>query len=426
MKIKLLFLLAVTSTGFAMPSFEWTQQNEMARQFNRALDGVVFMLQQMYQMTQKAPSDQTIEIEEMLRKEASTLNPAVVAKVMTTLECAKTYHLDENNILTIIDYSMPSSDKRLWVFDLNHRKLLFNTYVSHGIKSGVLSSNFFSNKYNSKASSMGVYKTDKSYNGRHGLSLRLQGLDKGFNDNASNRAVVMHGGWYVDEQFIKKYGRAGRSWGCPAVPTELTKPIINTIKDNSIFVVYYPDEDWFVHSKFLNCTPKALGSAEAANIKTAFKPAKEDPDFRDNILFADLNKNNKREESEPVVVVSADQYKHLFQKKPPLERMLRRQINNVEYIALSNQEFKDIVTHLNAEDNRVLNEVYFVIPVVKMVRGYYATEMQFVNLGKIKGIGSPPHLTDNNNPIKNFTVDSEKRSSISLKSSNAFIRWLGL
>ena len=106
------------------------------------------------------------------------------------------------------------------------KKLLFHTYVSHGITSGTLLTNYFSNKYNSKASSIGVYKTEKAYYGREGLSLRLDGLDRSFNDNASNRSVVMHGGWYVDEHFIKKYGRPGRSWGCPALPLNFINPLL--------------------------------------------------------------------------------------------------------------------------------------------------------------------------------------------------------
>jgi hypothetical protein len=149
------------------------------------------------------------QIKNMLEEKTYALNTSVINKVLTTLKCATQYNVARNNILTIIDYSLPSNEKRLWVFDLNQKKLLYNTYVSHGIRSGTLLTNYFSNKNNSKASSLGVYKTNKAYYGREGLSLRLDGLERNFNDNASIRSVVMHGGWYVEENFIKRYRRPG-------------------------------------------------------------------------------------------------------------------------------------------------------------------------------------------------------------------------
>lgn len=160
----------------------------------------------------------------------SGLSPAARDTALITLSCAKLDTLSNNNIFTFIDYSLPANTKRIWVFDIANDKLLYNTYVSHGLGSGTIEADFFSNRYNSKASSIGVYTTKNSYYGRNGLSLQLDGLDQGFNDNASNRALVMHGGWYVTEEFIKKYGRSGRSWGCPALPKDQTQEIINTIK----------------------------------------------------------------------------------------------------------------------------------------------------------------------------------------------------
>ncbi len=428
MKKLLLLLLAVTSTSFSLSSPHFLQKEEIINAFNHVIDRIVLILRTEYQYTQTSPNTLD-EIKDMLHNEANTLNMAVINKVLTTMQCAKAYHIDENNMLTIIDYSLPSNEKRLWVFDLKEKKLLFNTYVSHGIKSGTLLTNYFSNKNNSKASSMGVYKTEKSYYGRHGLSLQLDGLERGFNDNASSRAVVMHGGWYVDEHFIKKYGRAGRSWGCPAVPTNLTESIINTIKEKSIFIVYYPSDDWFVKSKFLNCSKLSTAKKEDA-LEPKVKPMLEESEIRENILFADLNKNNRREESEPIVVMTADHYERMFHTKVPLERMLRRQINHIEYIALSNNEFKNMaaqqVEDLNMANRDMFNEVYFVIPVVKMVRGYYATEMHMVNLGRIKEVRLDSHSSDTNEQIKDFTVTSEAKPMINLKSTNQFIRWLGL
>ena len=370
--------------------------------------------------TQIQPSD---ELRNMLHREASTLNPDVISKAMSVLKCINKYNVDHNNILTLVDYSLPASEKRLWVFDLEDKKLLFNTYVSHGIKSGALSSTIFSNKYDSKTSSIGVYKTEKTYYGRDGLSLRLDGLDNGFNSNASNRYIVMHGGWYVEEKFIKKYGRSGRSWGCPAVPLELAKPIINTIKDNSLLIAYYPSDDWFTKSKFLQC--ESVTSVQTAQQEAIIAPAGDDNGKRDEILFANISANSKSEENTAVLVMSADTYERTFNTNPPLARMLRRQINNVEYIALSTTEFEQVLSHRSNIPNQTdttLNEIYFVRPAIKMIRGYYETQMQILNLGKIKEV-----TPSSNNPLAHsYTVSFETKNSVHLKGTDRFIRWLGL
>ena len=280
---------------------------------------------------------------------------------------------------------------------------------------------YFSNKNNSKASSMGVYKTEKTYHGRHGLSLQLEGLDRGFNDNAASRAVVMHGGWYVEENFIKKYGRAGRSWGCPAVPDTLSESIINTIKDNSLFVMYYPNDNWLLKSKFQHC--KSVSPLiNVGNLQTEIKPLTELRELREDVLFADINTNKKQDDSDAIVVMSADNYALTFHTKAPLSRMLRRQINNTEYIALSDTEFHNLVTTDNKEG---LNALCFVTPVVKMVRGYYVTEMNIVTLGKIEKIEPSQSVSEKIQP-KRYTVHFEQHPVVSLKSTDRFIRWLGL
>ena len=269
---------------------------------------------------------------------------------------------------------------------------------------------------------MGVYKTEKTYHGRHGLSLQLDGLDRGFNDNASSRSVVMHGGWYVDERFIKKYGRAGRSWGCPAVPENLTEPIINTLKENSIFVMYYPSDNWLLTSKFQNCSnlpPKQKGGKVVAEVKNPVDVS----GVREDIIFADINKNRKRDESDAVVAMAADNYVRIFHTNAPLTRMLRRQIDNEEYIALSNTEFTTLAT---SGDKEGLNTVYFIMPVVKMVRGYYATDMKIVNLGKIKEVTLNGSSTVKTEPSISYFVHFDTNTMVSLRSTNRFIRWLGL
>ncbi len=154
--------------------------------------------------------------------------------------------------LTVIDYSLPSSKQRMWVFDVDKDKLLYNTYVAHGKNSGNLYAKSFSNRPSSKASSLGTYITKGTYIGGKGVSLNLQGMEKGYNNNAFDRRVVMHGAWYVTKQFIKNNGRAGRSWGCPAVGTKWAKPIINTIKNGSVIFAYFPDTNWLSHSNYLS------------------------------------------------------------------------------------------------------------------------------------------------------------------------------
>ena len=343
------------------------------------------------------------DFKQMLSAQYPILRPEVINKVLTTLNCAAKLHVDHSYILTVIDYSLPSNQKRLWVFDLKEKKLLFHTYVSHGIKSGALHTQYFSNRYNSKASSIGVYQTQKAYYGRDGLSLRLDGLDRSFNDNASNRAVVMHSGWYVEEDFIKKYGRPGRSWGCPALPLKNSNNIINTIKDKSLMVIYYPSDPWFSHSKFLNC--EMVSQSLTAIPKDTAAPDEE----REAILFAG---DNKSHDMKPVVAVEASRYQALFHKTVPLSRMLRRQIQKEEYVALS-------VAELNELANNFLPEsVHFVMPVIKEVRsGYYETQMHLLNYGKIIAIKGANDT---------FTVYFDKRAPLVLNASRQFIRWVGL
>ncbi|MCW8450410.1 murein L,D-transpeptidase catalytic domain family protein [Legionella quinlivanii] len=417
MRTIILLMLAVTSSSFSLPSPVLHSQNQIEQ---TVFEDIISLINPEVDFP---PPPSLGEIQKMLKEQAPDLRPEVVSKVLTTLRCTREFKLPYNkNILTVIDYSLPSSEKRFWVFDLSQQRLLFHTYVSHGITSGSLNTNYFSNKYNSKASSIGVYTTDQAYYGREGLSLRLDGLDRGFNDNASNRAVVMHGGWYMAEDFIKKYGRPGRSWGCPALPMDKTVPIINTIKNKSLFVIYYPSDSWFVRSKFLNCSRFNL--AKQAKSELEIKPAEEE---REAILFVDNNKNSSRQEEEPIAVIDADNYVRIFKTKAPLERMLRRQINHMEYIALSNAEFNSLISNkdkiLNV--NNDLEEVSFVIPVIKMVRGYYETEMHVVPLGKIKSVevNSDPSRTDAQ--AKSYTVHFDNKT-VNLRPSNQFIRWLGL
>lgn len=155
-------------------------------------------------------------------------------------------------VITIIDFSLPSDKERLWVLDLVEWKVLFHCLVSHGRNSGELLAENFSNKPGSNASSPGFYVTGETYIGKHGLSLALDGLEMGINDKARIRAIVMHGADYVSADFIRKYGRLGRSFGCPAVPKELSKEIIQTIKDGSCLFIYVPKTSYISNSPIIS------------------------------------------------------------------------------------------------------------------------------------------------------------------------------
>jgi hypothetical protein len=159
--------------------------------------------------------------------------------------------LDKSGLLTIIDFSQPSSNKRLYVLDLNLGKILFHTYVAHGRKSGKEYATSFSNRNHSNKSSLGFYITQSTYTGADGYALRLMGLDRGFNDKAFARGVVLHGSWYVGEQYISSNGLLGRSLGCPAVPMEEHEQIIDAIKEGSCLFMYYPDKNYLHHSTVL-------------------------------------------------------------------------------------------------------------------------------------------------------------------------------
>ena len=150
----------------------------------------------------------------------------------------------EKALLTIIDFSKKSSQKRLWIINLKQSKLLFNTLVAHGQGSGLDLATSFSNKANSHQSSLGFYLTSETYFGKHGLSMRLEGMDKGFNSNARKRAVVVHGASYVSQDFVNKTGRLGRSFGCPALPQDLSKTIINTIKGQTCLFISGPADNY--------------------------------------------------------------------------------------------------------------------------------------------------------------------------------------
>ena len=155
------------------------------------------------------------------------------------------------NIISIIDFSLPSDKKRLFIIDLNKGELVYNTFVAHGKKSGQKNATQFSNKKESNKSSLGFYVTGETYMGQHGYSLRLLGEEKGINDNALNRGIVMHSAKYVDEQTNESQGYIGRSLGCPAIPANIYKEVIETIQNGTCLFIYSPDKYYTAHSKII-------------------------------------------------------------------------------------------------------------------------------------------------------------------------------
>jgi hypothetical protein len=176
----------------------------------------------------------------------------VFEMALNAASCAvKTGAVNAPGTLTVIDYSKPSTERRLWVFDLKSRELVYEELVAHGQGSGANMTTQFSNMPETHATSLGLFVTDTTYVGKNGYSLRLDGLDKGFNDRARERAIVMHGAPYVSPDFVKKTGRLGRSWGCPAISPEVAKQMIDRVKGGGLVFAYYPDQGWLKSSKYL-------------------------------------------------------------------------------------------------------------------------------------------------------------------------------
>ncbi len=159
--------------------------------------------------------------------------------------------IQKENILSILDFSLPSGQKRLFVIDLQLGELVFNTYASHGKNSGKVIPTDFSNNDNSNKSSLGFFVTGNTYNGKHGCSLRLEGEETGINDHAASRGIVMHSAEYVNESLAKKQGFIGRSQGCPALPQKVARNIIEKIKNGSCLFIYSPDKYYAAHSKMI-------------------------------------------------------------------------------------------------------------------------------------------------------------------------------
>jgi len=164
----------------------------------------------------------------------------------------QTRQVTNPKILSVIDFSQPSTRQRLYIIDMENGKILFNTWVAHGSNSGALYAEKFSNLPESHQSSLGFFTTANTYFGNHGYSLRLKGCEAGINDKAFERAIVIHGADYVSSRCIQNMGFLGRSFGCPAVPNQLSKSIIDIIKNGSCLFIYHPTPEYYNESKIIN------------------------------------------------------------------------------------------------------------------------------------------------------------------------------
>lgn len=232
--VVVLMLLSCTFTGYTKPL------NEM-------------LLQPFSWFKKSVPSiNLPTPIAALLEPQAlQTIKPHVLSLVYKAYEKANLMGVSKKPLVTIVDYSIPSTEPRLWVVDLDKKTVIYHTLVAHGLGNGGNLPEKFSDKPGSKQASLGVFVTGKTYQGGHGLSLVLHGLEEGINGNAERRRIVVHGAHYVNPTISSELGRLGRSSGCLAVETHLAKKLIQTIQDGSLVFSYYPDKNWLKNSKFL-------------------------------------------------------------------------------------------------------------------------------------------------------------------------------
>ncbi len=202
---------------------------------------------------QSALAASPVALHSHLAQSAPQLDPLVLGHALDAFQCATQQGKEAADRLAVIDFSLPSSEKRLWIFDLKKRSLLLNDFVAHGAKSGDNLASSFSNINGSHQSSIGLFRSAESYSGKHGYSLRMDGLEPGFNDRARERAIVIHGADYVNPAWIPRQGRIGRSQGCPAVRPEISKTVVDALKGGQLVFTWYPDPKWLQTSSFLNC-----------------------------------------------------------------------------------------------------------------------------------------------------------------------------
>jgi hypothetical protein len=199
--------------------------------------------------------------------------PDVFALGLKAYECASSTGLVTRGLLTIIDYTLPSTARRLWVIDVAAKRVIFNELVAHGVATGENYAARFSNEPGSRRSSLGLFRTEDTYRGAHGESLRLSGLEPSVNDRAMERAIVMHGAPYVSRAVIAEQGELGRSWGCPALERGVHQRVIGRIKGGTALFAYYPESRWLQTSRFLRCDARVTAAAAAPEAPTGARLA---------------------------------------------------------------------------------------------------------------------------------------------------------
>jgi len=209
-----------------------------------------------------APSAQASDLLSPLSAAAPDADPAVIELALQARECATASSAAApGSRLAVFDYSRPSTEKRMWVFDLDHSRLLYSEHVAHGQGSGENMTRSFSNLDGSHQTSLGLFTTAETYVGGNGYSLRMDGLEAGFNDKARDRLIVMHGAPYVNPLQALKQGRLGRSYGCPALRPEVAHEVIDSLKQGQMVFAYYPDKKWLSSSRFIGCDSRVAAAA---------------------------------------------------------------------------------------------------------------------------------------------------------------------
>mgnify|MGYP000480616988 CR=1 FL=1 len=196
-----------------------------------------------------------------MTESAPRLDPQVLSMAVNASRCAVGGGMSMPKRLAVIDFSLPSSEERMWIFDARTGDLLLRDLVAHGRKSGNFRSTAFSNVEGSNMSSIGLFRASESYYGKHGYSLRLDGLEPGVNDHARQRAIVIHGADYVSDSWVNQYGRIGRSLGCPAVDNKVIEEVVDNLKGGQLVFKYYPDQEWLQSSGFLHCDDAQMAAA---------------------------------------------------------------------------------------------------------------------------------------------------------------------
>lgn len=198
-----------------------------------------------------------------LARIAPGLNQQALRHALAAMQCAVNHGAEPARRLAVIDYSRPSTERRLWIFDLQRKRLLLRDFVAHGRQSGENFAKSFSNRLGSNQTSLGLFRTAESYRGKHGYSLRMDGLEPGLNDLARERAIVIHGANYVSPRLVQSQGRIGRSLGCPAVRPEVARMVVDQLKGGQFLFAWHSNQRWLQGSAYLDCKPQRMASTQA-------------------------------------------------------------------------------------------------------------------------------------------------------------------